>query len=91
VSGLNIMSQSFMPLMHSKPDSSTKGRENSGYCSECAQLFEDMREVKSQVSEHYRELPAELTHTEISVRTEIHRSWSRKVFQYLCTCRWPEK
>lgn len=83
------MSQSFMPLMHSKPDSSMKGRENSGLCSECAQLYEDVQEVKLQVSEHYRELPAELTHTEISVRTEIHRSWS--VFQYLCTCRWLEK
>jgi len=22
------------------------------------------------------------------VHTEIRRSWSRKVFQYLCTCRW---
>lgn len=87
MSRLNIMSQSFMPLMHSKPDSSTK-EGKFGYCSECVQLYEDMQKVKSQVLEHYRELPTELKQRagkiiEISVRTEIHRSWSRQVVQYL--------
>jgi gas vesicle protein len=53
----------------------------------CAQLYEDVQEVKSQVPEHYRELPTELKQragktTEISMHTDIHRSWSRKVVQY---------
>jgi len=62
-------------------------RENSGYCSECVQLYEDVQEVKSQVLEQYRELLTELKQRagktiEISVRTEIHKRWSRKVVQY---------
>jgi hypothetical protein len=50
-------------------------------------LYEDVQEVKSQVPEHYRELPTELKHragktAEISLHTEFHRSWSRKAVQH---------